>query len=237
MNLATWILSVFYFFNSQQISNQQLSSQSDAFFTKSVTEKGVNYSAIKNDPTQLNQLIDLVEKTPLDKLSKNDKAVFYINSYNLLVIKSVINNFPISNPLKVKGFFDEIKHKVAGESLTLNDIENIKLRGDFGDERIHFALVCAGKGCPPITKKAFYSESLNERLQFLTEAALNNPNFIRVDDKNKKVEISQIFEWYQGDFGKNIEEVIQYTNKYRNNPIPLSYAKGYYEYDWSLNGF
>ncbi|MEZ5008542.1 MAG: DUF547 domain-containing protein [Chitinophagales bacterium] len=237
MSFTTYILSIFYFFNSQQISNQQLSTQSDAFFNKYVTEKGVDYSAIKNDPTQLSQLTDIVEKTSIDKLSKNDKATFYINSYNILVIKSVIDNYPINSPLKVKGFFDEIKHKVAGVSLTLNDIENIKLREDFGDERIHFALVCAGKGCPPISKKAFFSESLNERLQYLTEAALNNPNFIRVDDKNKKVEISQIFEWYQGDFGKNIEEVIQYINKYRNNPIPLSYSKGYYEYDWSLNGY
>lgn len=237
MNLFTGLLLIFHFFNGQQTDKYDLSIQADKFFSTYVSEKGVNYTAIKNNPTELNNLVQIIENATLDQRPKEYKASFYINSYNILVIKTIINNFPVDNPLKVKGFFDDITHKIADEELTLNDIENIKLRKEFGDNRIHFALVCAGKGCPPITTKAFFPNSLNERLQELTTSALNNPHFIRVDNKNKKVELSQIFEWYQGDFGDNINEVIQYINQHRKIPIPLNYTKGYYEYDWSLNGF
>jgi hypothetical protein len=100
------------------------------------------------------------------------------------------------------------------------------------EARFHFVLVCAGLGCPPIINEAYKPSTLEAQLQEQTEIALNNPNFVKV--KGKKVQISQIFEWYKGDFTQDGTE-IEYINRYRKEAIPEKAKVSYYSYDWRLN--
>ena len=110
--------------------------------------------------------------------------------------------------------------------VTLNQIENELLRAKFPKEsRFHFVLVCAGLGCPPIIKKAYRPTTLNEQLKEQTEKAINNPKFIRV--KGNEVKVSQIFEWYKGDFEK-VGGVVEFINTYRTPKIPVNSQVDYY---------
>lgn len=237
MTLFAWILSAFYFFNATQIANVQFSKDAAAFFDQYVSDEGVNYTAIKKEATSLNHLVQSIANIDFEQLKDDTKTSFLLNSYNILVIQSVVDNFPIEGPLKVDGFFDKNTFKIGKQELSLNDLENIYLREQLGDPRIHFALVCAGKGCPPLTKVAFTPTNTDARLEALTIKALNHPKFIRIDKQAKKAEISQIFEWFAGDFGANQSEIIDFINNYRTKAIPKDYEIGYYEYDWDLNGF
>jgi hypothetical protein len=169
----------------------------------------------------------------LTDADKNTKTAFYLNAYNIIVIQSVINNLPIAKPTDVNGFFDETKHNVAGVNLTLNEIENTKLRPD---ARVHFALVCAAKGCPKISSEAFTPEKVESQLSSLTKKALNDNTFIKVDNAKATVQISKIFDWYGVDFVKSAGSALAYINSYRDVKIPENFKIAYYEYNWNLNG-
>ncbi|GAA4275572.1 DUF547 domain-containing protein [Aquimarina mytili] len=208
-------------------------TKADAFFKTYVSNGKVKYSAIKKNPATLHELLDMASKIKVTQSKTNTFQAFYINAYNLAVIKGVVDKYPIKSPLNVKGFFDKTTYDIGGKATTLNDLENKILRKNFPSEaRFHFVLVCAGLGCPPIIAEAYQPSTLKNQLQRQTVKALNNPNFIKV--KGKKVQLSQIFEWYKVDFTRNGSEV-DYVNKFRKEKIPSDAKVSYYSYDWSLN--
>ncbi len=208
-------------------------TKSDAFFKAYVAGGKVKYDVIKKESTSLDALLKMAATIKVSKSKPKTYQAFHINAYNLAVIKGVINKYPIKSPLSIKGFFDKKTYTIGGKVTTLNDLENKILRKNFPNEaRFHFALVCGGLGCPPIIAEAYKPSILDKQLQRQTIKALNNPNFIKV--KGKKVQLSQIFEWYKEDFTRNGSEV-DYVNKFRKEKIPSGARISYYSYDWSLN--
>ena len=206
------------------------------FFNENVIEGKVDYVKIKSSPSQLNEILLLASTIEVQKSNINQYRAFWINTYNLTVIKSVIETYPIKTPLDVSGFFDKKRHDIAGSKITLNEIENKLLRSQFNnDPRFHFVLVCAGLGCPPIISEAYLPNTIEIQLNKQTKLALNNPNFIKVNGKKKKVQFSQIFEWYTPDFTTNNKSLIDFVNMYRQEQIPNTFKSSYYPYDWSLN--
>lgn len=204
----------------------------DQFFNNNVKDGKVAYKAIHLNQDELNNLVKMIGALSLSNANANTKQAFYINAYNVLVVKGIIDNYPIKSPLDKSGFFDKISYEVSGESLTLNDIENKKLRAQFGDARFHFVLVCGAIGCPPLINSAYFPSRLDSQLQTQTEIALNNPNFIKV--KKNKVQLSEIFKWYKEDFIKDGNE-LEYINQFRGEKIQLDAKVSYYPYNWSLN--
>ncbi|WP_109302459.1 DUF547 domain-containing protein [Aquimarina sp. AU474] len=208
-------------------------AKADTFFKTYVSNGRVKYNAIKKDPTSLDELLAIAAKIQVTKGKPKTFQAFYINAYNLSVIKGVVNKYPVKSPTSIKGFFDKTKYTIAGKGTTLNDLENKILRKNFPAEaRFHFALVCAGLGCPPIIASAYKPSSLEQQLQKQAVKALNNPSFIKV--KGKRVQLSQIFEWYKVDFTRDGTE-IDYVNKFRKEKIPSNAKVSYYPYDWTLN--
>lgn len=203
----------------------------DEFMKKYVQNGKVDYEAILAEPSELNVLLSMVEYGP--HKPEFHKA-FWINAYNLLVIKSVVDNYPLKSPMDVPGFFDIILHKAAGKKITLNNIENKILRATYDDPRIHFALVCAAKSCPVLKSGAYFPDGLDTQLTEQTEKAMDDPKFIRVNGVKKKVEVSEIFKWYRTDF-KAHGDIRGFINKYKNRQLPSDYTLAYYTYDWKLN--
>jgi len=195
----------------------------------------VDYQSIKKNPEELDGLIRKMEKMNLYGQKKNTKICFWINAYNLTVIKSIVSNYPIESPKDVKGFFELTQHRITGKLLTINNIENLMLRNQYKDPRFHFVLVCGALGCPKLASFAYVPEKLEEQLDQQTRLSLNDHLFIRVKKEERAVYISEIFKWYRDDFvatGKNYKD---YLNYYRLEQIPTSYAMNYYLYDWRLN--
>ncbi|WP_435623557.1 DUF547 domain-containing protein [Flagellimonas sp.] len=209
-------------------------SKADTFFSTYVTNGRVAYKDIKANPSSLEELLKLAKDIRVSKSDAKTYQAFWINGYNLSVIKGIVDNYPIKSPLNKAGFFDKKTYDIGGQNTTLNDIENKLLRAVFPQEsRFHFVLVCAGLGCPPIINSAYTPEKLESQLQQQTELALNNPNFIQV--KGKRVNLSQIFEWYTGDFTQGGKNLIEYVNQYRKEKLDPKSKVGYYSYDWALN--
>ncbi len=214
-------------------SNVLFFDEADALFGKYVVGDRVDYGAIQNDPTSLNRVLDLAAEEKVSPANKADYLAYWINTYNIFVIKGVIDNYPLASPLDVEGFFKSMKFKAAGKNITLDAIENNLLRPVIDDARIHFVLVCGARGCPPLINKAYRPENVDQLLQQQTKKALNNPQFIKVS--GGKVELSEIFKWYKEDFTKNSRSELQFINKFRKEKIDESYEMSYYPYDWRLN--
>jgi hypothetical protein len=137
--------------------------------------------------------------------------------------------------MDLKGFFDKELHTVAGEKMTLNDLEMKKLLQPYKDARFHFALVCAARSCPLLPSFAFQPGKLDQQLTERATLALNNKEWIKVSANQKKVELSKIFEWYKADFTTEGKTSLEWINQFRKEKIPNNFVVGYYEYDWALN--
>ncbi len=208
---------------------------SDVFFKKYVDNGSVRYTKIKNSIGEIEALYQQVGEMKLDGVDDNSKKAFFINSYNVIVIYWVVKHYPLKSPLDDSGFFDKVKHKVAGEEMTLNSLEIKKLLATYKDARIHFALACAAKSCPPLASFAYMPATLEKQLTERATAALNNPGWLKVNASQKKVELSKIFDWYKKDFTADGKTEIEWINQYRTEKIPANFSVGFYEYNWALN--
>lgn len=213
-------------------------SDTDTFLKKYTREGRVNYVGIAGNMTQINKLIDFIAKAPAGEFSENEKTAFYINAYNLLVINQIIQSVKNSSgksTQSISGFFDAIRHRIAGEDLTLNELEQKKLILRIQDPRIHFVLVCAARGCPKIADFAFRPDQLDTQLEQRTQTVLEDPDFIRVSDAKREVAVSEIFTWYREDFLKKYASIRDFINAYRSEKLNPDYELVKYTYDWSLN--
>ncbi len=206
--------------------------KADTFFQTHVKNGKVAYDDIHDNTNNLNELLALAKQISVSKTDSDAYQAFWINAYNLSVIKGLITNYPINSPLDKSGFFDKTTYALGGMDITLNDIENKLLRAQFNDARFHFVLVCGAIGCPPLISKAYQPATLDKQLQQQTITALNDPKFIMV--KKGKVALSEIFKWYKEDFVLNGNE-IDYINAFRKVPLNSDSKITYYPYNWKIN--
>jgi len=206
--------------------------QANNFFIQNVNDGKVDYEGIK-ESKELSSLINSIESIQFSSLNEQNQKAYLINAYNLLVINKIRENWPVTSPMDITGFFDGVKHNIAGNKWTLNHLENEIMRPNFKDPRLHFVLVCGAKDCPPIINEAYYPTTLEIQLEEQTKTALNNPNFIKIEGET--VQISEIFKWYTSDFKLKAKNEIEYINSYRTNKLDPKTKYGYYNYDWSVN--
>ncbi len=136
MRLLTGILTIIL--TSAVFSQTNTTSffdKTDMLLSKVVANGLVDYNSLQqNHSAELRELTGIIASMPSAELQDPaTRKAFYINSYNILTLQSVVNNMPLNSPQDVGGFFERKKHSVAGEALTLNDLENKKVRDEFGD--------------------------------------------------------------------------------------------------------
>ncbi|GAA3616966.1 hypothetical protein GCM10022396_39290 [Flavivirga amylovorans] len=225
------------FFGSLSLSAQGLNvffEKADSFFKANVANGKVAYSKINANKEALNEVLKLAETVSVSKSDAENYQAFWINAYNLSVIKGIINNYPTKSPLDHAGFFDKTTYSLGGKKITLNDIEHKLLRAQFNDARFHFVLVCGALGCPPLINKAYLPSTLNAQMDVQTKKALNG-SFLKVNTKKKRVQASQIMEWYKKDFTMNGKTEIDFINTYRTEKIPNNFKLSYFPYNWTVN--
>ena len=200
---------------------------------KHVSSSGkVNYKGFKKDISSLKAYLKILAENPIQSnWSRSEKMAYWINAYNAFTVKLIVDNYPISSITKLDGGkpWDKKWIKLGDKTYSLNQIENDILRPQYKDARIHFAVNCAAKSCPPLLNKAWTAKNLESNFERQAKAFINNAQFNKVSAK--KIEISKIFEWYAVDFG----DIVQYINKYSTIQAKGNAKVSYLEYDWSLN--
>lgn len=193
----------------------------------------VNYKGFKTDKATLDAYLQsLAANTPTDTWSRAEKMAYWINAYNAFTIDLILDNYPVSSILNLDGgkTWDVKRITLGGKNYSLNQIENEILRPQFKDPRVHFALNCAAKSCPPLYNKAFTAETLERALEQRTRQFINDPKFNGYTAE--KASVSKIFEWYAADFG----DLKAFLNKFAAVKLNDSASISFQEYNWDLNG-
>ncbi len=196
----------------------------------------VDYISLKaNDSQALVDFVKDIGDTNLGDFSDDEKLAFYINAYNAIVLNQVVEAFPIDSVMDISGFFDTQTHKVAGEIITLDALENEIIRPTFDEPRVHFSLVCAAKSCPPLQKKAYRAEDLDATLSRVTTSFIVSQTSI----VGKVVTTSKIFDWFGEDFVKASGSVGKFLGIYVPADKAILEANDtqfeFSEYNWALN--
>lgn len=216
--------------SSAQVSHQVF----DNLLKSHVSNTGVvNYAAFKKDEAKLDKyLATLKANHPKSTWKRNDKLAFWINTYNAFTIKLILKNMPVKSIMDINNgkAWDVEWIKLGENTYSLNHIENKIIRPEFKEPRIHFAINCAAKSCPPLLNTAYNGTTLDTQLQNQTTKFIQNKNFNTVAPN--QLMISKIFEWYASDFGV----ITKYIDRYTSVQVASDAEVIYVEYNWALNG-
>lgn len=203
----------------------------------------VDYRGLKQEEPLLDRYLDLLAAVDPGLLAPNAQFAFYVNAYNAWTLKLILNHYPGITSIKDAGSFWQSpwKKKLAridGDLLTLDEIENDILRPQFKDPRVHFAINCASKGCPPLYGVPFNGRDLDRQLDHVTRAFIDDPARYRLE--GDVLFVSRIFKWYREDFN---DDIIGFFQTYAEGDLKaLLQTKArdldlrFRDYDWSLNG-
>ncbi len=190
--------------------------------------------------------------------SQNDALAYWMYAYNAYVLKSVLDNWPITSVTDIKapieavkglGFFYRCRYVFGGEALNLYTVENDYIRKRYGDPRIHFVLNCASASCPVLRPELPTGDALESLLATATEQFVSEPRNVSVDHESKVVRLSPIFKMYRKDFANHVrasgrpagDGVLAYLRSVAPDALraELEAATGYdvefREFDWSVN--
>jgi hypothetical protein len=204
---------------------------------KYVTSGGVKYAAWKSnaaDVQTLQTVVDGIAKEAISGLDKRQQLAFYLNAYNAWILHEALAKYPTAS---VKDtlftFFTARKITVAGQQTSFKALEDNVIR-KLGEPRVHFALNCASRSCPPLNREAFSGPKLEEQLEKLAKGYVNSEKGVKYSAESKSAQLSKIFDWYKDDF-KRDGGPLAFINKRRTTAIPNDAKISYQEYDWALN--
>lgn len=199
-----------------------------------------------------NGLADVDDAT-LSSWSEEEQIAYWINAYNSLTLKSIIDQTPLKASIKdITGVWRLRKHPIKQTQKTLNEIEHDVLRVDFDEPRLHAAIVCAAISCPPLRNEAFTGAQLDTQLDEQVVQWLARPDGLKIDKEAGEVKVSKIFSWFGGDWipsygveagftgSKEERAVLNFISKYVSEEDRAyleagDYKVSYFDYDWSLN--
>lgn len=222
----------------------------------------VDYTALQRERATLDRYVGqlaTVERQVVDGWSRDNRLAFWINAYNALTLRTIVDHYPIrrgslvgvafpANSIwQIPGAFKEARHRVAGQRLSLDDIEHRIIRPSFTEPRIHVALVCAARSCPVLRAEPYVASRLDAQLTEQTQRfAADRRHGLRVVPGGRGVEVSSIFKWFGEDFaplaaGNEKRGVLAFLAAHTDDPGLLARLRdpatslGYLDYDWTLN--
>ncbi len=201
--------------------------------TKYVDSKGdVDYKSFKDDIVSLEQYLDYLGGfTPGEDWPQEEQLGYYINLYNAATVKRILDHYPVNSIRNIKQPWARKWIKVGSEKLSLNQIEHSILR-KMDEPRIHFAINCASASCPKLYKEPFEASELEQQLESVTWAFINDPFRNEISEGN--IALSPLFKWYKGDFTK-AGSLLDFISRYSLKAIQEDVKVEYKKYDWSLN--
>jgi len=265
---ATSLLCAFFLTGSAQTEGPDYASYGNALETYVDDRGGVDYKGFKANPRDLEAYLSSIARLDpavYESRSNEEKIAFWINAYNGLTLKAIIDHYPIQSSWtrsvlypknsirQIDGVWDKLHFTVMGRGVTLAEIEHQELRAKFNEPRIHAALVCAAKSCPPLRNEPYLGSNLNHQLDDQMRAFLSNSTKFNADPGSGTVCLSEIFKWFGEDFvnrygtdskflgyGPVERAVLNAIGGYVRPETRAYLERGgykieYLDYDWSLN--
>jgi len=215
----------------------------DSLLHKHVTEGGfVDYDGLKKDPAALDAYITTIGKADVETLGRDERLAFLINAYNAFTLRLILDHYTIDSIKDIPSDqrWDAKRWEVAGGTYSLNQIEHELIRPKFAEPRVHFALVCAAVGCPPLRADAYTGARLEEQLTDQTRYVHTHPRWFRLNEAKGEVALTALYDWYGGDFTQKASSVTAFAAQYSPELVRLINAGkeprvAFLDYSWKLN--
>ncbi len=212
----------------------------------------MDYKALKaKDAAALAGLRQRLAEVDPAALSRNDRLAYWINLYNISVVSTVVEHYPVASirdistdPIIRLNVFKKPTVKTRAGAISLNDIENSKIREGFKDPRIHFSINCAAESCPPIRSEAYEGARIAEQLDDQARKFLNGPHGVHLekDGGDLTVHTTKVMDWFGEDFDKwgggRLAFIEKYVSPDKRAQIEKAGANAklaYDDYSWKLN--
>ncbi len=176
-------------------------------------------------------------------LSRNAAFAYWVNLYNALTVQVVLEAYPVKSIRDIGGGLfkggpwgrDVVQ--VAGQALSLDDIEHGILRPVWKNPRVHYAVNCASLGCPDLAARPWTAGRYEGMLEAGAKAYVNHPRGARV--QGGRLQVSSIYHWFKDDFGGTDASVITHLRTYAGPELQAALQGvtriGGHGYDWALN--
>ena len=212
----------------------------DELLGAAVVDGEVDYRQWRDNP-RFDALVKQIADTDVSGLSREELLVFYINAYNIIAARGILDGSSPSSLLGRYTYFKRDKYIVAGDKINLHALEHELIR-PLGEARIHFAIVCASASCPVLRNEAYTLEKLDQQLDDATRTFINDPSRNRFDASDKQANISKIFDWFEEDFDADAGSVQRYLAGYVDDQQAAELLSAesmrveFLKYSWDLNG-
>ncbi|MEO8033507.1 MAG: DUF547 domain-containing protein [Acidobacteriota bacterium] len=201
-----------------------------------------------NDFETLQRLRKSLSRVAVGSLSPREQLAYWINLYNVNVVSVVVEHYPVesirdisSDPIIRLNVFKKDDVPFGNGAISLNTIENEKIRSTFHDPRIHFAINCAARSCPPIRSEAYVGSRLDAQLDDQARRFAFGSG-VRVEKRGATTVIhtTRIMDWFSDDFqvaGGKVAFLRRYLPPDKDRLLPSSGTMTieYDGYDWKLN--
>jgi hypothetical protein len=182
---------------------------------------------------------------PISRFSRREQFAFWVDLYNELTIKLVLDHYPVSSVRDINispglfssGPWGKQLITIESEALSLDDIEHRILRPIWHDPRVHYAVNCAALGCPNLQPAAFTAANTEALLDKAARDYVNHPRGAAM--VGGKLIVSSIYVWYEADFGGTDRGVIAHLKRYAGPALAAALAAvdriSGDRYNWGLN--
>jgi uncharacterized membrane protein YdjX (TVP38/TMEM64 family) len=218
-------------------------SRFDALLRAHVDADGfVDYAGLKRDETQLDGYLASLSGSRFGELGRDEKLALLLNAYNAFTVRLVLDHWPLESIRDIprERRWDDRRWKLAGETLSLNQIEHERIRPRFLEPRIHFALICAARGCPPLRAEAYMGVRLESQLVDQAQRIHSDSRWVSFDSASGTLHLTEIYKWYASDFREAAGSVPEFVARHVPAVRAALDAGRHLEvrwipYDWSLN--
>jgi hypothetical protein len=168
----------------------------------------VYYRALKSERARLDGYIASLAVVQLDSASPQEQVAFWLNAYNAVVLRTVIDHYPIQGRSKdypansirqIPGAFERTTHRLAGRTVTLDQIEQTVLPA-FHDPRLFFALGRGAIGSGRLRSEAYAPEKLEQQLAEVAAECASRSECVQIDAAQNVMRVSSIFSWRRDPF-------------------------------------
>ncbi len=204
----------------------------------------VDYAALAKARAPLDAYIASLATAPFDKLGRDEKLALLLNAYNAYMLQLVLDN---GGPAKVKLItrdiddpFKKQRWTLAGVRVSLDDVEHGKVRNDFREPRIHWALVCGAFSCPKLRNEAYAGDKLEAQLADQAKFVHTSPRYVQYDGGDA-IRLSALYRFYAGDFDATYGGVLESVARDRPD-LQAAIEAGraptniqFFDYRWETN--
>ena len=187
----------------------------DRILNQYVRDGFVYYASLRRERRLLDRYVESLAPRPpaFEMWSETKHLTYWVNGYNALVLKTVIDHYPIrgsspdfpeSSVMQVPGMFSRRHHLIAGDHLTLQGIED-KI-GNLGDPRAHLALGRGAVGSPRLRSEAFDVRRFDIQLRAVVADFATTPRHIHVDPQGDQLIVNAVLGWQAERFASSFAE-------------------------------